>query len=191
MMENKSNQPENTSDDSTRKFNIAGGQDLPDSPEDQKKLESETATIDLPDVKDIPGQEHVRPAPLGEMADTTIASDDEEGVGLFDDEEDEDTEIDNDNNLNVSSEEKKDLQNADENMPTKDDQTIQDATMDNEDEDGEPLNEEGFGEDVSGDDLDIPGAEADDANEEIGEEDEENNVYSAGDENNDNVSGNS
>lgn len=31
-----------------------------------------------------------------------------------------------------------------------------------------------------GDDLDVPGAELDDANEEIGEEDEENNYYSLG-----------
>ncbi len=128
---------------------------------------------------------------MGEMADTTISSDDEEGVGLFDDPEDDDTEIDNDNSSNVSKEEKRDLQNADENMPTKDDESIQDASLDNEDEDGEPLNEGGFGEDVSGDDLDIPGTEADDANEEIGEEDDENNAYSAVDENNDNVSGDS
>jgi len=34
--------------------------------------------------------------------------------------------------------------------------------------------------DMSGDDLDIPGAELDDANEIIGEEDEENNNYSIG-----------
>jgi len=33
---------------------------------------------------------------------------------------------------------------------------------------------------VSGDDLDVPGAEDDDTNEEIGEEDEENNYYSLG-----------
>ena len=32
--------------------------------------------------------------------------------------------------------------------------------------------------DRSGDDLDVPGSEEDDANEEIGEEDEENNSYS-------------
>lgn len=33
---------------------------------------------------------------------------------------------------------------------------------------------------VSGEDLDVPGAELDNANEEIGEEDEENNYYSLG-----------
>ncbi len=32
----------------------------------------------------------------------------------------------------------------------------------------------------TGEDLDVPGAEADDADEEIGEEDEENNYYSLG-----------
>lgn len=191
-MNNTSNQPENTSGESAgeipRKFNISGGQDLPDTPHDKERLEPETTIIDLPDVKDIPGQEHVRPAPMGELADTTISSDDEEGVGIFGDEEDEDAEINNDNNSNVSRQEKKDLQQADEDMPTKDDENLRNASMDNEDEDGEPLNEEGFGEDVSGGDLDVPGTEADDANEEIGEEDEENNAFSASDENNDNVS---
>jgi len=34
-----------------------------------------------------------------------------------------------------------------------------------------------------GDDLDIPGAELDDANENVGEEDEENNYYSLGGDN--------
>jgi hypothetical protein len=40
---------------------------------------------------------------------------------------------------------------------------------------------------VSGDDLDVPGAENDDANEEIGEEDEENNYYSLGGDAHDNL----
>ena len=41
-------------------------------------------------------------------------------------------------------------------------------------------NEKDFKEDHSGDDLDVPGAELDDENEEIGSEDEENNYYSLG-----------
>jgi hypothetical protein len=53
--------------------------DLPDSPEDSRKLEAEETYIDLPDVKDIPGQEFVHAPPLGELGDTTISSDDEEG----------------------------------------------------------------------------------------------------------------
>jgi hypothetical protein len=42
------------------------------------------------------------------------------------------------------------------------------------------LNEKDFSDDVSGSDLDIPGADADDLQEEIGSEDEENNYYSLG-----------
>lgn len=44
-------------------------------------------------------------------------------------------------------------------------------------------NEKDFDEDISGDDLDVPGAELDDDNEAIGSEDEENNYYSLGGEN--------
>jgi hypothetical protein len=43
------------------------------------------------------------------------------------------------------------------------------------------LNEKNFKDDVTGGDLDIPGAELDDAQEEIGSEDEENNLYSGSD----------
>ncbi len=42
-------------------------------------------------------------------------------------------------------------------------------------------NEKDFDEDVSGDDLDVPGTELDDDLESIGSEDEENNYYSLGD----------
>jgi hypothetical protein len=41
-------------------------------------------------------------------------------------------------------------------------------------------NELDFSEDLSGEDLDVPGSEFDDAQEEIGSEDEENNYYSIG-----------
>ncbi len=40
---------------------------------------------------------------------------------------------------------------------------------------------------LTGSDLDIPGAELDDADEKIGEEDEENNYYSLGGDNHDNL----
>jgi hypothetical protein len=66
--------------------------DLTDSRKDQIEMDSGTFTIDLPDVKDIPGQEFIHPLPLGEIADTTISSDDEEGIGILDDEEDQSTE---------------------------------------------------------------------------------------------------
>lgn len=44
-------------------------------------------------------------------------------------------------------------------------------------------NEKSFEEDKSGSDLDIPGSELDDAMEQIGSEDEENNGYSIGGDN--------
>src|SRR5688572_2157605 len=59
--------------------------DLTDPKRDQERLKPDEATIDLPDVKDIPGQEFVHAPPLGMMADTTISSADEEGEGLFED----------------------------------------------------------------------------------------------------------
>jgi len=46
--------------------------------------------------------------------------------------------------------------------------------------DADKLNEKGFNDDVSGSDLDVPGAELDDQQESVGSEDEENNHYSLG-----------
>jgi len=43
------------------------------------------------------------------------------------------------------------------------------------------LNEKDFKDDKTGGDLDVPGAELDDKQENIGNEDEENNYYSLGD----------
>ena len=57
----------------------------------------------------------------------------------------------------------------------------------------EPLDEEEVGDTevqaghLPGDDLDIPGSELDDADEAIGEEDEENNYYSLGGDNHDDL----
>jgi len=48
---------------------------------------------------------------------------------------------------------------------------------------GEAKNEKDFKDDRSGNDLDIPGAELDDEQEGIGSEDEENNYYSIGGDN--------
>ena len=48
-------------------------------------------------------------------------------------------------------------------------------------------NEKGFLDDETGEDLDIPGAELDDDEEKIGSEDEENNYYSLGGDNHDNL----
>ncbi len=43
------------------------------------------------------------------------------------------------------------------------------------------LNEKNFRQDKTGGDLDVPGSELDDTQENIGSEDEENNIYSKGD----------
>jgi hypothetical protein len=175
-------------------------QDLPDSPEDREKSQSETTTINLPDVKDIPGQEHVHVPPLGELADTTISSADEEGENVFGDRNEEiegktsPAKLSDENAAdkmetpmeepgNVSDEEREALKRADQDMPTNDDIGLRRAALDSEDLDGDPLNEKGFKNDVAGDDLDVPGAEDDDENENIGEEDEENNPYSLGGDN--------
>ena len=53
------------------------------------------------------------------------------------------------------------------------------SSLDVTDADGDPLNVESSG--ATGEDLDIPGAELDDENELLGEEDEENNGYSEAD----------
>ena len=50
----------------------------------------------------------------------------------------------------------------------------------NENDESAPENEKDFAEDESGSDLDVPGAELDDEQESIGTEDEENNYYSLG-----------
>ena len=62
-----------------------------------------------------------------------------------------------------------------------DDNRLKRSHLDNTDNDGESLNEHSSADDVSGEDLHIPGAEDDDPDEMIGEEDEENNGYSVAD----------
>jgi len=145
--------------------------DLPESRRDKELLKPDKATLDLPEVKDIPGQEHVRPLPPGEMADTTISSADEEANELLDIDED----ILVDKNVNVTQSERDLLQRSSESMATLDDEQLNSADLDKTDDDGITLNERS---DRSGKDLDVPGSEDDDANEKIGEEDEENNSYS-------------
>lgn len=49
------------------------------------------------------------------------------------------------------------------------------------------LNEKNFEQDMSGDDLDVPGSELDNQQEKIGSEDEENNYYSIGGDNHSNL----
>ncbi len=152
--------------------------DLPDSKRDEKELKAETSTFDLPEVKDIPGQENIKPAPMGELADETISSSDEEGNSIFDD--DIDADIEESSESNISEEEKNDLDTSANDMPTEDDIDLRRAALDNTDEDGTLLNESSFKNNITATGLDVPGVENDDADEKIGEEDEENNEYSLG-----------
>lgn len=71
------------------------------------------------------------------------------------------------------------LSAADQNRDM-DDPDIEEPMLDTTDEDGDPLNEPEPTYGQAGADLDVPGSEGDDGNENIGEEDEENNYYSLG-----------
>jgi hypothetical protein len=127
---------------------INGG-DLYESENDRKHLQPDEATLDLPDVEDIPGQEHIRVPIMHEFADTTISSDDEEGEGLFDDEVD-----------NVTPIEKELLRkSADENPDDEDRIDTRKMALDDMDEDGDLLNEKNLLNDREGKDLDMPEAE--------------------------------
>ena len=150
---------------------MENNKDIKDSRRDEKYLQPENTTIDLPDVKDIPGQEHIKVPKMKEMIDTTISSADEEGESVFNDNTIEEKEA------NVSELEKSLLQDTSESMASENDIARKQIMLDNTDEDGEPLNVQV---DYSGNDLDVPGAELDDEQEKIGSEDEENNSYSLG-----------
>ena len=138
----------------------------------RKKKIDKVDTIDMPEVKDIPGQENIRPPHLREMMDTTISSADEEGEGILDDlNKEADDEIITGNN-NVSNAEKKLLEKTDRSL--NDEETDrQKLALDNTD--GEDLLNENADPENLGEDLDIP---AGDETDEPGEEDEENGLYS-------------
>jgi hypothetical protein len=137
-----------------------------------KSTDKET-TMDLPEVKDIPGQEHVRPPRIREMEDSTASSDDEEATELLDTPETKEELMDD--KTNVTDIERELLDKTDR-PDTDEDKDLEKLALDTDEED-EALNQEGDPLDM-GQDLDVPGSELDDDNEEIGEEDEENNSYS-------------
>lgn len=58
-----------------------------------KQCVQKEINLAMPEVKDIPGQEHIRPPRFRGMMDITVASPGEEGEGVLDDlnKEDEDT----------------------------------------------------------------------------------------------------
>lgn len=89
-----------------------------------------------------------------------------------------DMEDDENNDADILPEEKALLDAAGEDDEERD---LRATELDTTDDDGEPLNELSSANAGSGSDLDVPGSEDDDTNEEIGEEDEENNSYSVAD----------
>jgi hypothetical protein len=159
--------------------------DLPDLKEDREQLQTEETFIDLPDIKDIPGQEFVNTPPAGSLGDTTISSADEEGVNVFDKDDAEDLRHTG-NDADVSRNEKKALEQIDY-MPTTDEDNLQNARMDDVDFQNEPLNERSFGEERTGRDLDVPGNTNETRTTSMGQGDEENKYYSLGSSDNDNI----
>lgn len=159
--------------------------DLPDSKEDQEELQTSETFIDLPDVKDIPGQEFVNTPPAGSLGDTTISSADEEGTNVFDRSDAQDLRRTGDD-ADVSRNQRKALEQIDY-MPTTDENNLVDARMDNTDFQNEPLNEGSFGEERTGRDLDVPGNTDETRTTSMGQGDEENKYYSLGSADNDNI----
>lgn len=141
----------------------------------KNKTQEQDIILDMPEVKDIPGQEHIKPPRIKEMMDTTISSADEEGEGILDDlnKEDDDDTI-TAGNSNVSRQEKKLLSDTDRPI-TDETEDLEKLALDKIDDDEDV--EQGDPTDM-GEDLDVPGSELDDDAEDIGEEDEENNSYS-------------
>ena len=163
--------------------------DLPDNEHDEARMQPEEVILDLPDVSEIPGQEHIHVPRLKEMQDVTIASDDEEGVGIFGDDDDEEEDIDEPLELTGSDADVSRMEqgllarSAEASGLDEDDEIMERSGLDQTDEDGEPLNVGGFATDASGSDIDTSGIDEDDDLENIGEEDEENNIYSLGGDN--------
>lgn len=176
---------ENNRQQNTTVTNSRYADDLKDSPRDEERLKPENTIIDMPDVADIPGQENVTVAGLGEMADTTIASADEEADEIWaeDIDTDDDVLMPADAGSTVSQAEKDTLMRTEMDVPSEDNTNLRHAALDAYDEEGEPLNEAGGATDVSGKDIDTTIVMNDDAS----EEDEENNTYSLGGDDRDNL----
>ncbi|WP_126243425.1 hypothetical protein [Chitinophaga rhizosphaerae] len=136
---------------------------IPDRNLDDQLPPSEETSMELPEVKYIPGQEHIHVLPTGDSADTATSPADEE------EETDDDLDLDGDDN--VTDQERRLLDDAASSDPDyEDERHLHEALPDDTDDDGDPLNED--------DALDVPGSEDDDEAEDIGSEDEENNGFS-------------
>ena len=122
----------------------------------------------------------MNPGVAGTMRDTTLASDDDEGIREGKDllEEDDDTKIVMGTEADVTDEDLALLGDPDQDMDMNDDELIRKEGLDDVDLEGDPLNEAAVGEDSTGDDLDMPDEDNDDPKKD--EDDEENDYYSLG-----------
>jgi hypothetical protein len=104
-----------------------------------------------------------------------------EGTNYADDVQDTEVTINPGTDADVSAEDIRMLQAAEQNMDSNDSVNLQKTSLDSVDDEGDTLNEDGsLNMDMTGEDLDVPGSGEDDADEDLGEEDEENNYYSLG-----------
>ncbi|HET7898055.1 MAG TPA: hypothetical protein VFL47_10305 [Flavisolibacter sp.] len=155
--------------------------DLPTSPEDNEKLNAEETYINMPDVKDIPGQEFVNVPRMGELADTTASSADEEGDRVFGPDDRTDA-APGSGDYDVRPDELQALRDTTY-MPTRDEDNLRQARMDDGDFQGEKLNEESFGEGqmLSPAGLDTDTAPMDTEDSSLGQGDEENQEFTQSD----------
>ena len=82
-IDNNEHLPTSEGDENSLEKSLTNYGDLPDSDHDQARMQPEEIILDLPDVKDIPGQEFIHPPVMESFNDITVSSDDEEGVGIF------------------------------------------------------------------------------------------------------------
>lgn len=146
-----------------------------------KLKEDSDAYIEIPDVSDIPGQEKITNAGVpGAMSDTTISSDDEEGIRDGKDllAEDDNVDIVMGTEADVTEEDLAMLGDKDQDMDMSEDELVRKEGLDDTDFDGDPLNEAAVDEASTGEDLDIPDSGDEDARKEM--DDEENDYYSLG-----------
>ncbi|MBC7851567.1 MAG: hypothetical protein H7Y31_17615 [Chitinophagaceae bacterium] len=169
------------SNNQTEQQRREGNSKDPDGINDQDET-----TIDMPEVSDIPGQEHIKSAGVpGAMADTTISSDDEEGIvngkDILSAPQDDELEIVMGTEADVTAEDIQVLGAKDQDMDMGDDELMSNEGLDDTDMEGDLLNEAAVNVGSTGEDLDIPDSEGqtedDDA---MGREDEENDYYSLG-----------
>ncbi|HEY4155012.1 MAG TPA: hypothetical protein VGM24_06285 [Puia sp.] len=133
--------------------------DLTDPKKDREKLKGDRGTLDLPELKDIPGQKKKGLSAGVPPGDTTISSADEEGDDVLGN-EDEDAFV---------SPQEEELPDQSFDPPYDADLPVEEISLDDRDSEGERLEESGPEQDLFGEDLD------DDLTEEEDEESEGEN----------------